>query len=159
MNPLRAIARVLLALPLLALTAQGCVRLDEPEAFRCNNQEDCLEDETCGSRRRCLARGACDDTTDCQDTERCLNGTCAPAECTTDLAQACGGYKCNLYTRSCLKQCTSDYECTTGNLCDVATCRPVAGLANGNSCKYQLDCLSKACCGTTTRACAVECKF
>ena len=160
MKHLAILARVSLALLLPLLLAQACVRFDEPEAFRCATEDDCLETEKCGVYGKCLLTSACEGLADCEQTERCRDQTCIPAECVESEALACGTYRCSTLERTCRKDCFSSSDCRSGNVCDARVCRLSANLANGTPCMDQADCSSKACCQVGGgRVCAAACSF
>lgn len=150
-----AIAPSLFALLLVGLTGSGCMRLDEPEAFRCSSYHDCLAGERCGSGGWCLEAGQCDSHSDCTETQRCEGGQCTFAECTSTDAGACGRYGCDIDERECYTSCLSG-TCHPDSVCDQGVCRAPLNLPHGAACTTPRDCMSMRCCsafGTSTRTC------
>jgi hypothetical protein len=153
----RAVSSCALLALLLALVGPGCVRLDEPDAFVCNYDGDCLAGERCGLNGRCLAPDRCDVADDCAATEACYETWCVTAQCTPGSEAACGAFRCHPSERICFTSCSYSGECMAGFLCDGADeCVPAATLANGSVCTVNEECASRACCTIAgTRVCSV----
>jgi hypothetical protein len=139
-----------------ALTS-ACVRLNEPDTFTCQADNDCLSTERCASGGQCAPKGTCDTVYDCGDTETCTNGKCSPAECSYVDEHACGGYACN-ELRHCKDHCAVPSDCKASHFCKAGACTPRGQTPNGVSCGQDEDCASLVCCGPPSmRKCSDGC--
>lgn len=147
----------LFALLAAAGLTSACVRLDEPDAFACGANEDCLSTERCGSAGLCVSKSTCDAISDCDNTETCTNGKCVPAECFEGHDDVCGGYTCG-YPRRCNDHCAVSSDCKLGYGCKASACTPSGPTPNGVSCDEDEDCASLVCCGPAgARKCSDGC--
>lgn len=166
MNPMRlALTCALLATPFIGVVT-GCVRMkDEPQAFRCESEADCEDDEKCvydqTDERVCKPIGWCEANTHCSGDERCENGACKKRECLGENDPVCGGYACNLYFGECTDSCFLDHDCRAGFTCNGGSCVATTPQANGSACTSSHQCVSNECClfssgGSGT--CANDCR-
>jgi hypothetical protein len=142
----------------LTWLAAGCLRLDEPDAFVCNSDEDCESGQRCPiAGALCVARDYCDDSIRCESGLHCAQARCVANECSyATAATDCHGFVCD--TGVCRSSCAQSSDCVDSFHCDANACVPGAPLRDGQACSKAAECSSGTCCAKPSGAvCASSC--
>jgi hypothetical protein len=109
----------------------------------------CMSDRDCNSRL-CLSNGTCGCTQDSQ----CVGGPCRgqvcagpPQSCSEDFQCGSVGQCAGATDSACQKSCTSDSDCTHGELCVTGQC---------TGCRDESNCRSGSCIGATASMCSAS---
>jgi len=123
----------------------------------------CADAGGCGTDGSCNGAGACRlyppglscGSQTCTGSTQTLAGRCDGAgTCTPGMSQTCAPYVCS--GTSCLASCTTNAECTTGNVCTASSCglKPLGAVCTaGSECNSGF-CAQGVCCRT---ACTGNC--
>lgn len=151
----------------LALTACGD---DATTAETCSSDTDCASGFCNTAASVCME--TCESASDCPDTEK----ECAPLAGATNTAKVCQcktnqlcneddstSLVCGTVSKRCEEPgtatgCTTDAQCTGGNICDTATgqCKPAATTCSGegkSTCAYGSYCASGTCTAVPAPVC------
>jgi hypothetical protein len=159
----------------------GCVSCNQPgregtcwpvDANRVDPHGICHDEgqASCGQTGRCDGLGSCARYAPeticvspvCAGDRLMTAGTCnGLGTCRAPGVQTCAPYKCNAGAAACVSHCTSDADCTTGNVCLNGSCglKPI-----GQSCQQGVECSSGNCidgvccdslCAGACRSCAL----
>lgn len=120
---------------------------------------------TCGFDGLCNGQSACRTYADgtvcasaiCKDGTATKVSLCSGGKCVAGTSQSCGVYTCGSGGLECLSTCSSDNQCTAGNVCAAGMCgKKAQGAActTNNECANGL-CVDQVCCNA---ACAGSCK-
>lgn len=131
-NLLQNTIAVFSLLVLLIMAGCGDDGDDGPSGTECTTRADCDEGERCDSNGQCTSEAlTCTASTDCDFGDYCVDGACQDGDCTTN--DDCIDAACRNGT--CVDGCTSNDQCPTGEVCNMAVNRCRAEGCTTGSCQ------------------------
>ncbi len=107
---------------LCVLCVAGCLRLqDEPDAWPCAQNSDCVSPNVCRGNV-CVDPDACHSDVNCSAGKACVASRCLAVQCVERSSAACSPYLCSDHV--CATACGSSSECQAGFACRGSACVP-----------------------------------
>lgn len=140
----------------LIIVTSACDSDKQPECpecvVECNDgklHECCIDDD-------CLIPDCPDDYTMCNDDYECECVCYEEGEdCSRDPEACCDGLACDIFTNTCIVECTSDDDCVDGAVCKNGVCEWPCDPCRSNDDCVGLDiCLNGCCEGITIPPCS-----